>query len=282
MGIGSSIERKYGWRRDDPDERDLYHDFSNVKPSYAAINEVDLRKYCPEVYDQLNLGSCAANAISAAYEFDEIIQKEPKDEIFRPSRLFVYYNERELEGTTDKDSGASIRDSVKTIVSTGVCPESMWEYDVEKFTQEPTKMCYAYAHNHRAIEYKRVDQRITDLKRALIEGFPIVFGFIVYEHFESSEMAHTGVMKMPDEDEKILGGHAVVAVGFSDEKQSFLIRNSWGKDWGLEGYFWMPYEFIMNSKYAADFWTITRVKDRVENREENRYIDVNRKRTTLG
>lgn len=258
MGLGFSIQRKYGWKLDKIDERDRWHNFNINKTLHTTIREVDLRKYCPEVYDQLTLGSCTANAVGAAYEFDQIIQK---DDVFMPSRLFIYYNERDMENTINEDSGASIRDSVKSISKYGVCNENDWVYDVTKYAERPLKECYDNALHHVAIEYKRVEQDLAQLKQALIEGFPVVFGFVVYESFEGEEIKTSGIMKMPEEHEKILGGHAVLAVGFSDEKQSFLVRNSWGSGWGLEGYFWMPFEYITNPKYASDFWTVTRVRD---------------------
>jgi C1A family cysteine protease len=247
---------KYGWRKDKADIRDKIH---NYKPLLGIehIKEFDLLKFCPEVYKQGKLGSCTANAIAAAYEFDEIKQKE--ENIFTPSRLFIYYNERKIEGTIKYDSGAEIRDGIKSINKIGVCSESSWPYIINNFIEKPSDLCYKEAKTHKTIKYRRIEQTLEQLKSSLFAGFPIVFGFNVYESFESQSVTDSGMMPMPKLNEKILGGHAVLAVGFDENKNCFLIRNSWGINWGNNGYFYMPYDFISNSKYASDFWTIKNV-----------------------
>jgi len=248
----------YGWKRDTPNAEDEYHNFV-VNSTLDNIKLVDLRSTCPAVYNQDKLGSCTANAIAAAYEYDEIKQNE-KD-VFIPSRLFIYYNERKIEGSVDTDSGAEIRDGIKSISVDGVCTEDMWKYDITKFTECPTQECYDEAKNHKSIEYKRVVQSLEQLKQCLIEGFPFVFGFNVYSSFETKEVAETGDMPMPKEGEELLGGHAVCAVGFDDNRRVFIVRNSWGDIWGDKGYFYMPYAFITNTSLCSDFWTVRKVKD---------------------
>lgn len=259
MGASSSKPtHKYGWKKDKPDPRDQHHVFT-VSRQLNIIHTVDLRPHCPPIYDQGNLGSCTANAIGAAYEFDQIIQGE-KD-FFTPSRLFTYYNERKIENTLTEDSGAELRDGIKTINAVGVCPERDWPYDITKFADEPPSTCYDMAKCHQSVLYRRVAQDLAQLKQCLIEGYPFVFGFAVYQSFESPDTALTGIMKMPQPNETLLGGHAVMAVGFDDSKKMFTIRNSWGESWGDKGYFYMPYDFITNAEWASDFWTVTRVKD---------------------
>ena len=247
---------KYGWRKDKADIRDKTH---TSKPPFGLhyVKKYDLLKFCPDVYEQGKLGSCTANAIAAAYEFDEIKQKE--DNIFSPSRLFIYYNERSMEDTVDSDSGAEIRDGIKSINVKGVCSESQWPYNISKFTDKPPEQCYKDAVKHKSLLYRRIDQSLMQLKSALFAGFPVVFGFFVFESFESQSVVDSGMMPIPEPTEKILGGHAVLAVGFDDDKKCFLVRNSWGKSWGDNGYFYMPYDFITNSKYASDFWTVRSV-----------------------
>ena len=251
-----SIERLYGWEKDIPDERDLIHNFT-IMNTLDDIKVVDLRSKCPPVYDQGKLGSCTANAIAGAYEFDEIKQGEP--EPFTPSRLFIYYNERVMEKNVSKDNGASIRDSVKTINKDGICKESTYPYNITKFADKPPQECYDEAKNHKCVEYKRVKQTLEQLKQCLIDGFPIVFGFHVYESFKQT--GTTGIAPIPKNGEKLEGGHAVMITSFFEDKKAFLIRNSWGKSWGLDGYFYMPYEYILNPKLAGDFWTIRKVVD---------------------
>lgn len=248
----------YGWKKDTPNPYDEFHNFV-VSTTLDNIKLVDLRSTCPAIYNQDKLGSCTANAIAAAYEYDEIKQNEKN--IFIPSRLFIYYNERKIEKTVDTDSGAEIRDGIKSISIDGVCSEDLWNYDITKFTVCPTQNCYDEAKQHKSIEYKRVIQSLEQFKKCLIEGYPIVFGFNVYSSFESQEVVETGIMPMPKEGEELLGGHAVCAVGFDDNKQVFIVRNSWGDSWGDKGYFYMPYSFITNTSQCSDFWTVRKIKD---------------------
>ena len=247
---------KYGWKRDKPDYRDHKHIFYRTYYN----NNVDLRDKCPPVYNQGHLGSCTANAIAAAYEFDQMKQNEQFP--FCPSRLFIYYNERSMEGHISTDSGAEIRDGMKSINTTGVCPEKYWPYDINKFTEKPSEDCYEIAQNHKTVKYKRLSQTIEQMQECLKQGYPFVFGFTVYSSFESPEVAETGIMTMPEEDDQVKGGHAVMAVGYDNNKKVFIIRNSWGVEWGDNGYFYMPYAYISNSNLASDFWTIQLVNDK--------------------
>jgi C1A family cysteine protease len=253
------MERKikgYGWNRDMPDGRDLM---------YAAPPEVvtqlptkiDLRSGCPDVYDQGQLGSCTANSIGAALEFDQIKQGETQ---FTPSRLFIYYNERVMEHTVATDSGAQIRDGIKTVVKQGACPESDWPYDIQKFADKPPAKAYADAAKHKVSSYSRLLSTANQLKGCLASGYPFVFGFTVYASFESPQVAKTGVVPMPSSSEQVLGGHAVMAVGYDDASQRFIVRNSWGKGWGQAGYFTMPYAYVTDTNLADDFWTIRLTK----------------------
>ena len=246
----------YGYVKDDHDERDHY--FSAPLPIVTTLPlKVDLRPTCPPVYDQGKLGACTANAIAGHDEFDQMLQKEVA---FTPSRLFIYRGERVMEGTVNQDAGAQIRDGIKFLAASGVCPESMWPYIISKFRDAPPKACFDEAMKHQALTYSRVVQTLGQLKGCLAAGFPFVFGFQVYESFESAAVAKTGKMPMPKSYEQCLGGHAVMAVGYDDAQQRFIIRNSWGEKWGDKGYFTMPYAFIINPKMCSDFWTIRLVE----------------------
>jgi C1A family cysteine protease len=221
------INRKYGWAPDLPDQRD--HLYSAPQPILAKLPpKKDLRSGCPPVYDQGQLGSCTANAISGAIQFD---QKKQKAKVFMPSRLFIYYNERVMEGSVNSDAGAQIRDGVKSVANLGVCPESEWPYDIDKFANKPGTQCYKDATKCQAVGYQRLDStNLNQLKGCIASGFPFVFGFTVYDGFESPNVAKTGVLDMPGPKEKVVGGHAVLAVGYDDSSQRFTVRNSWGKD----------------------------------------------------
>ena len=244
----------YGWTPDVPDQRDQSFFLAAPIPLPAAV---DLRPQCPLVYDQGQLGSCSANAIAGAIEFDRIRQKLTD---FMPSRLFIYYNERAMEGTVNSDSGAQIRDGIKSVNVSGVCPEREWPYDVSRFTARPAAQCYADARKDRALSYARVPATLNSMLQCLAAGFPFVFGFTVYESFESDEVAKTGIVPLPDLNEKPLGGHAVLAVGYDMAKGLFLVRNSWGDDWGVGGYFWLPFNYAANPNLADDRWVIKLVE----------------------
>lgn len=251
------VKRKYGYIPDLMDYRDIK--YAAVRPMLIELpRKVDLRPGCPEVYDQHQLGSCTANAIGAAHQFNQGKQLGDISKTFVPSRLFIYFNERAMEGTIDIDAGAMIRDGIKSVVDKGVCLETHWPYDESKFRDQPPLDCYAAAEKHQALTYQRLNSNLIEIKNCLAEGYPFVFGFSVYENFESAEVARTGVMPMPAG--KQLGGHAVTGVGYDDDKQAVLVRNSWGSGWGQDGYFWMPYEYITNSDLCDDFWTIRSVE----------------------
>ncbi|MDT4985982.1 MAG: hypothetical protein QOI74_76, partial [Micromonosporaceae bacterium] len=239
-----------------PDQRD--HLFAARAAVLTALpDRVDLRDRCPApVYDQGRLGSCTANAIACAYEFG-LLKQGLAD--FGPSRLFIYYNERVKEGTVASDSGAMIRDGIKSVAKQGVCSEISWPYDVTAFADEPRTECYQEAADNRATAYQRVPQTLTQLKGCLAGGYPFVFGFRVYESFETPEVARTGVVCLPGSTEEPLGGHAVLAVGYDDANGVFLVRNSWGPGWGQDGYFTMPYAYLTERGLSSDFWAIVEV-----------------------
>jgi C1A family cysteine protease len=243
---------RYGWVPDLPDARD--HAYSAPLMALGALPaSVDMRPNCPAVYDQGQLGSCTGNSIAGAVEFDLLKQKSTD---FAPSRLFIYYNERVMEGTVGTDAGAQIRDGIKSVGKQGVCPETDCPYDINKFTAKPSPTAYANALKTRATSYSRVPRTLRQMKGCLASGYPFVLGFTVYEGFESEQVASTGVLAMPQSSEKMLGGHAVLAVGYDDKSQSFIIRNSWGSGWGRKGYFTMPYAYLLDENLSDDFWTI--------------------------
>jgi len=257
--VKQSISRRFGWVPDMPDHRDLRWAAPVIEPKNLPP-KIDLRPKCPAIYDQLSLGSCTANAIAGVIQFDQMRQQ--LTEVFTPSRLFIYYNERAREHTVANDSGASLRDGIKCVAAKGACPESLWPYvdNGEAFAERPPQNCYSEALQHRAVNYARLARSITQIKACLAAGFPFVFGFSVYESFMSGTVANSGIVPMPTTDESLLGGHAVAAVGYDDSQQTIITRNSWGTAWGLAGYCLMPYDYLLNENLSDDFWVIRTVR----------------------
>jgi C1A family cysteine protease len=221
-----------GWVPDLPDARD--HLFAAPPSTLTSLpRHVDMRPDCPAIFDQGHLGSCTANAIAGAIEFDHIKQRLPPPHPFTPLRLFIYYNERVMEHSVDSDAGAQLRDGVKSVARLGTCPESAWPYDPSKFARKPPARCYKRAATYKAISYARVMQTLTQIKGCLAAGYPIVLGFSVYDRFMSDDVARTGAVPMPDlSEERVQGGHAVLAVGYDDSQQRFIMRNSVGRRLG--------------------------------------------------
>ncbi len=222
------IVKRYGWTPDLPDQRDFSYRVPR-RTAAALPSAVDLRPQMPAVYDQGELGSCTANAIGGAFEFDLLKQDEPD---FVPSRLFIYYNERVIERTVSEDSGAQLRDGMKTLAKQGVCPEPLWPYVLSRFATKPAAECYAEAKRHLGMTYMRVAQDVAQMRGCVAAGYPFVFGFTVYESFESPAVTRTGNVPMPDGMERTLGGHAMCVVGYDNPRKLFIVRNSWGPDWG--------------------------------------------------
>ncbi len=246
----------YGWQPDLPDQRDLLYS-AIAAPPKKLPRSVDLRATCSGVENQGQLGSCTANALVGNLEFLEKNAGLPAVDL---SRLFIYYNERAIEGTVSQDAGAMIRDGIKTLVKQGVCPEADWPYVITKFAVKPPASCYQEALNHQITSYHRIVS-LQQMRMCLAEGYPFVFGFTVYESFESEAVAKTGKLNLPKPKEKVLGGHAVMAAGYDDATKRFLVRNSWGTDWGQQGYFTMPYDYLDNRNLSDDFWTIRALEE---------------------
>lgn len=243
--------QRYGWRPDTPNPHDLMYE-----PEIELLKNLpevfSLRTGMPTVYDQLQLGSCTANAIGGVVQFQQLQQQNPEGQNV-PSRLFIYYGERVIEGTVDSDAGAEIRDGIKVVAKLGAPPESDWPYDISKFAEKPPESAYIDALKFRALRYSRVRRTVNYIKAAIAAKHPIAFGFVVYSSFEDN-IGSDGIMPMPKPGEEMLGGHAVVAMGYNTTHVE--VRNSWGDAWGDKGYFWMPWQYIVDPSFCSDFWTI--------------------------
>lgn len=248
------IKRSYKLKSDKQDMRDKIYYASTIMQPSQLPKSVDLRKDLSPVVDQGELGSCTANAIvSGLREYLENVTKQT----FKPlSRLYLYWWERFVVGTVNEDSGAYIRDGMKILKKLGSPPETDYPYEISNFTNRPSPKSIIEGISYRISEYRRVLD-LNALKVALAEGLPVVTGINVYSSFESDVVAQTGIVPMPDlKKDQLLGGHAVLAVGYDDSKQQVIMRNSWGEDWGDKGYFYLPYKYFTDSNgYVTDMWT---------------------------
>ncbi len=246
-----SANRKYGWR---PSGRPSAHPRYATPVHHTAGNlprSVDLSPECPAVYDQGELGSCTANALAGLFQF--LLMKLGKPS-FAPSRLMIYWGERQIEGTVNEDSGANGDDGMTFLQTKGVCRETTWPYDPTRFTEIPPTNAWAEAATHKLGSPMTIDNtNLLEIKSCLASGYPIAFGFIVYPELESEKVAQTGILNMPGLFERPIGGHEVLMVGYDDATRHFKIRNSWGPGWGQSGYFEMPYAYATNPELASDF-----------------------------
>jgi C1A family cysteine protease len=244
---------KFHWARDKVDTRDHPYQLTNKTQS----NVVDLRQYCSLIENQGNLGSCTGNAIAGAIELLHKKQKRSLD----ISRLFIYYYERVLIGTVNYDSGAYIRDGIKVCYKFGAPTENLWPYNISKFRTVPPKTALIDAAKRKVTSY----QRAADFKAvidAITSGYPVTIGFSVYSSFDTNAVARTGIMPYPDiKKERLLGGHAVLLVGYNKNNNTFIARNSWGTNWGDRGYFYMPFQVIQNTSMSSDFWVIKSISN---------------------
>ncbi len=234
---------------------------------------IDLRFHArgfPPIFDQGNLNSCTANAIASVLAFD--IRRQKEDDIFVPSRMFVYFNERYRESTIgspvfgDHGAPAFMRDCIKVVDDLGFCSETIWPYDFSAIDTRPPDTAYHAALEHRSCDYFRIPQKTEFFQVCLSEGFPFVCGIKVYESFISDEVTNTGIIPTPAASEKKLGGHAIAIVGY--DRQGFIVRNSFGTNWGDDGYGRIGADFLCNPALAMDFWVVKKVVNSPERADQ--------------
>ncbi len=284
---GSAFLEKYvkaikGWKQPSEESKQWAEKRTKLikTPSQSALHNVfDLRNLLQAgqlpVYDQGNLGSCTANAAAGAMWFDEcrpdketniVIDKKCTDQNDGPSRLMIYFNTRALSGNFYQDSGSSITDTVKSLLQSGSCREKIWPYNTDLFTQMPPRRCYYnaviaiddYLNDDDLHSHMRVEQNVETIKRVITQGYPVIFGTLIYNSFNCDN----GMIPMPEEFDNIIGGHALLLVGYDDTKQAFILRNSWGTDWGDDGYCQIPYQYVTDPDLSDDFWVIRSVRQK--------------------
>ena len=235
----------------------------NFASRYRVAAKVDLRSKIKIMYDQGNIGSCTANALCYAYVFGA--------PTFSPSRLFLYYNERVLDGGDYTiDDGSTLSQGINALETYGVCKESSWAYITNNIAVKPSKEAYIEGLKNEVLMASRVLQTMDSMKGCLIAGYPFVVGFEVYSSFESSKVSATGMVPMPNTvTEPLLGGHACICLGYDDSKKVWIMQNSWGTGWGDKGYFYLPYAYLTSSELAGDIWRILKISTPTNNVEPN-------------
>jgi C1A family cysteine protease len=242
---------RYGCVKNTYDHRDIIYSPSTLIPTDLPT-KIDMRTSpIAPIFDQAQYGSCVSNAVCFAAQ-QKLGKLTLSDGL---SRFFLYYNARVLiEGSKAKDdTGLMIRSGFLSLKKYGDILEVNYPYVVKNFAKKPTLKQYNNALKISGTQFNTVNQDLIALKTALFNGKPIVFGFMVYDSFESVEVAKTGVVPLPLKTENILGGHAVTIVGYDDLTKKFIIRNSWGTTWGDKGYCYFPYEMILNPQLCSDF-----------------------------
>lgn len=266
-----------GWHRDLPDIRDSTEESASINKILLKSHrltavvkkklpkKVDLRKWCSPIENQGSIGSCTAHAGVGLIEYYE---RRTSGKHLDASRLFLYKVTRQLLGFKG-DDGAYLRSTMKAMVLFGVPPEKYWPYKTDKFNEDPDNFCFAFAQNYKAIQYYRLDPAgrtpadvLTEVKKNLAAELPAMFGFSVYSSIPPIGEG-TGHIPFPGRGDSLDGGHAVVAIGYDDDKKignetgALLIRNSWGSQWGEAGYGWLPYKYVL-SGLADDFWALVK------------------------
>lgn len=247
----SPIFLKTKTRKSQPDHRDHQLKLTTIRPGLRA--SVNLQSKLPFVFDQGAIGSCTANSAGSMYSW---VVNNNSGQLFIPSRLFLYYNTRMIEGTTDYDSGATLRDTMRSLRNYGVCPETSWPYLYDKLTIQPAQNCYDEGSIRQALSYAAVPISLAPMKNVL-QNRPFILGILVYASFFNPTVSRTGYVPVPDtRKEKLLGGHAILILGYDDRKKCFFCRNSWGTSWGLKGDFYLPYAYATNRKLSFDAWVL--------------------------
>jgi C1A family cysteine protease len=247
----------YNVPRSTVDDRDIPFVAPESVAKAILPPKIDLRGKMPPVLSQGQIGSCVSNAASNSLRY--LLTKE-KRYIFQPSRLFIYWNTRVLiEGNpADQDTGISIRGVCKSLSKYSACTETIWPYDVTKYTINPPLQTYTNASLHSVVKYLSLQQDLFYIKQALVSGFPVMFGIQVYESFESDYTLQTGIITYPNVGtEQCFGGHAMLIVGYNDVSQRFILQNSWGTSVGQNGFFEIDYNYILNSDLTWDLWVLT-------------------------
>ncbi len=251
-------ERRHlgGWNKDRPDLRDRELPIPKLK-TFFLPRKVDLTSWCSKIEDQKDLGSCTANAATSCIEYIYKKAGKPQPEL---SRLFLYFATRVwiAQEEPNSDNGAMIRDVMKALAKYGTCIEGLWPYQRQKYFEVPELPAKTDASAHQITYYYHC-QDLRRIKACLAEGFPAVGGFAVPESIYSRETEQSGIIAYPKPDEGFVGGHAVLFIGYDEDAKLLKFQNSWGVNWGMQGFGFLPYAYV-EDYLADDFWTIRKAE----------------------
>lgn len=245
------IQKGLGWRPQIPDHRDLKYGSVLAVTATPLPPSTNNRALIDWNYDQGKYNSCTGYS---AASFVRFLLKKDKGIEFDPSKTFIYTNERIIEGDQNTDDGAYIRTAMQVLTTDGACSESDWPFADSTFFTKPSDKAYADAKQDVIKVYMAVENNLTIMKQCLAEGYPFLFGMEVFASMMTIWVAHDGIVPMPSPNEKVEGGHAVLAIDYDDSKQTITVLNSWGKDWGDRGFFHLPYAFFTDG-LVDDCWT---------------------------
>ncbi|MBD2108148.1 C1 family peptidase [Nodosilinea sp. FACHB-13] len=221
---------------------------------------VDLRHHMTEVEAQVG-NSCVANAFVGAYEY---LAKRDLGDAGNVSRLFVYYNARSQTGSHNEDAGTQMRCAIETLMQHGACSEDLWPNDEELIFTEPDTGAYDHASNFKIVETETIDTDLDLWRHTLAEGYPIAFALNTFESFDEATR-NKGRVPQPKRSDNVRethGWHAMLCVGYSDKDRFFIVRNSWGPEWGDRGYCYIPYDYVIHDDYNGhDSWIIKSLSD---------------------
>ena len=222
--------------------------------------KVDLRPQMTAVENQGQTNSCAANATAGAYEY--LVKRHFGEDAYDVSRMFIYYNARKLEGDDVEDQGTALQDVIAGLQQNGACSEETWPFEEERVNEEPHGEAYDEASQFVVEEAEIVPVDLDAWKTALAAGNPIIFGCQLYDSFDRQK--RPGLVPMPTKQESSRdshGAHAMLCVGYSDPDEMFIVRNSWGPEWGDKGYCYIPYRYLMDERHnLGDTWILKRIE----------------------
>lgn len=257
---------RFGARSSYADEADAFQ-HSNLR--LAAVTrdlpaKADLAEHSPEILSQGNLGACVAHAVVEGWQISRRVHNWKKGRlsyftglnVFRPSRLYIYWNAKIIEGTSPRsDSGCTVHGALKGVDAQNLCPEDLWEYRMQNFGVQPPATCYSDASARSKSPYTKVFQSLETIKESIAGGNPVIFGAVIFNSCYSRRVAHTGVIPLPDlAADQVSGGHCMLLVGYDDTTRLFKLQNSWGRIWGESGFGYIPYDYVLNRELCGDFW----------------------------